>query len=607
MFILSKKQFLKLIKAPLRVKSTDKKSKFRGLSEQKIRELLEDKEEWVKMTKSIQGRYKIAVISYLTGIIHYQPELVFQEFWKGAELVENKVQIKRKLQNWLRSENFKFTEESSVAFEEKVAEREARTGLSQALIDAHLDDEDTFHPTPEINEESLLEELDDAEESVAEVFIDDEGVEKEGLVDVAVVEEVEIEEENSDEDCSVLNIFDQSGKLPIDPKGGRRTTWSCKFIQQSVELLASGETAASCFNFFSSMAKHYPELLGEGKMVPSITWFQRLRDGLPFLNAEHTRDVILKGNKFFLATDGAAMLDASKSMAVGVLNEEGRLHLLNIKKSQGGTGEEVAAQMLECIEETGVGRILKDKIELLMSDQEAAQLKANGIVAAQLTSEDNEEAPKTLTCAMHSVANCCSNSRKALEEVCPDAATLLDDIKCVYAKPKKGGYCQQDGRKDLLLLLRELDDCKKRIFTHDLGKRFGNDSRNSGALVLNFKTVMKVTKLEMHKYDDKKKNAEQESKFHRINKLCSGQQDGVLLDASTLFLNYASHLNVFHKRISKVGDDALTLQQLRDLFRSTLLRMQQVLDSKDPYSQLIDGAKLMSQSEESRFVVVGDH
>jgi len=77
MFILSKKQFLKLIKAPLRVKSTDKKSKFRGLSEQKIRELLEDKEEWVKMTKSIQGRYKIAVISYLTGIFElFYPFLI---------------------------------------------------------------------------------------------------------------------------------------------------------------------------------------------------------------------------------------------------------------------------------------------------------------------------------------------------------------------------------------------------------------------------------------------------------------------------------------------------------------------------------------------------
>jgi len=68
MFIFSKKQFVKLIKAPLRVESTDKKIRFRGLSEQKLRELFEDKEEWGKMTKLILGRHKMAVITYLTGI-----------------------------------------------------------------------------------------------------------------------------------------------------------------------------------------------------------------------------------------------------------------------------------------------------------------------------------------------------------------------------------------------------------------------------------------------------------------------------------------------------------------------------------------------------------
>jgi hypothetical protein len=105
---------------------------------------------------------------------------------------------------------------------------------------------------------------------------------------------------------------------------------------------------------------------------------------------------------------------------------------------------------------------------------------------------------------------------------------------------------------------------------------------------------MKVAKLEMHKYDQKRKKDEGESKFHRINKLCSVQQDGVLKDCSTLYLNYASHLNDFYKRISRVGNDALSLRQLRDLSRSTLLRMQKILDIEDPFSELIDGAKLMS-------------
>jgi len=61
MFVFSKKQFLMVIKARLRVKS-NKKSRSHGLSEQKIKELLEDKDEWAKMTKLTHGRYTLALL-----------------------------------------------------------------------------------------------------------------------------------------------------------------------------------------------------------------------------------------------------------------------------------------------------------------------------------------------------------------------------------------------------------------------------------------------------------------------------------------------------------------------------------------------------------------
>ena len=100
-------------------------------------------------------------------------------------------------------------------------------------------------------------------------------------------------------------------------------------------------------------------------------------------------------------------------------------------------------------------------------------------------------------------------------------------------------------------------------------------------------------------FDQRRKRDDQESKFDRIVKLCSGQQDGVVLDAAALFLNYAANLNDFHKKISRVGDEALTLLRLKDLFRSTLQRMQRILDDDNPYEALIDAARLMSESEES--------
>jgi hypothetical protein len=107
--------------------------------------------------------------------------------------------------------------------------------------------------------------------------------------------------------------------------------------------------------------------------------------------------------------------------------------------------------------------------------------------------------------------------------------------------------------------------------------------------------VLKCTKLKKFQFDQKKSRNE-ESKFHRIEKLCSGQNDGYLLDSAVLFLNYAAFLNFFHKKISRVGEDALTLSQLKNLFKSTLLRMQTTLDSDEPYAALIDSARLMSES-----------
>ena len=72
-----------------------------------------------------------------------------------------------------------------------------------------------------------------------------------------------------------------------------------------------------------------------------------------------------------------------------------------------------------------------------------------------------------------------------------------------------------------------------------------------------------------------------------------------MLDAAALFLNYAANLNDFHKKISRVGDVALTLSRLKDLFKSTLQRMKRILDDENPYAALIDAARLMSESEES--------
>ena len=69
MLFFSKKRFLKVIKAPLRVENTVKKSNFCDLTETKIRDILEDKAEWIKLTETRKGKLRSGVIPYLTGFL----------------------------------------------------------------------------------------------------------------------------------------------------------------------------------------------------------------------------------------------------------------------------------------------------------------------------------------------------------------------------------------------------------------------------------------------------------------------------------------------------------------------------------------------------------
>jgi len=101
--------------------------------------------------------------------------------------------------------------------------------------------------------------------------------------------------------------------------------------------------------------------------------------------------------------------------------------------------------MLSIIDDTGVGRILQNKIECLMTDQSAAQVRANMAVVEKLTRGDDIE-PATLYCAMQTTSNGSKYAKEDLKEVSPDSSCLLDDIKNVYGKPPKSGYTQKDGR-----------------------------------------------------------------------------------------------------------------------------------------------------------------
>ncbi|CAG5112440.1 Oidioi.mRNA.OKI2018_I69.chr2.g6656.t1.cds [Oikopleura dioica] len=327
------------------------------------------------------------------------------------KLAKKKNQVRRDLERWFRDDNEFFCKEDSIHFDAKELGKRS-TGLSQVLQATEINEENEANES--LMNEAFLEDSSEQEEEWLPGSDEDEEAGK-AIEMVEVVGAEEIENENDEKKRiavgGINDIFLRSAWLPNYGKGGDNKTWSPKFINLSLEMLIKGETASSIHNFFKTTAKYYPELLGEEKRVPSPDWFERLRDSLKYLNEEHTKDVILKGKRFHLASDGAAMLDASKTISVGLINESGKLHLIGTELAIGGTSQIIADQMIGIVNKTGLGRIIGEKIDLLMSDQQSAQINANAVVAEKLTREINKDAPPSLFCAMHCVANCDKNSQ----------------------------------------------------------------------------------------------------------------------------------------------------------------------------------------------------
>jgi hypothetical protein len=67
MFIFSKKIFLKTIREPLRVRTTDKNVRFTGFTEEKLKKIMSNADEWAVLTRKAGRDKYIGVIPYLAG------------------------------------------------------------------------------------------------------------------------------------------------------------------------------------------------------------------------------------------------------------------------------------------------------------------------------------------------------------------------------------------------------------------------------------------------------------------------------------------------------------------------------------------------------------
>lgn len=196
--------------------------------------------------------------SLFKDVILKQPELVFEGYRLSGDIMERKRDVIRKLAHFLRKENFQFTLEDKVCFEEQLEERDARAGLIQIFQESDLIGGDADDADKDI----VME-----EDEYLDALLGD--GDKDEAVEEAVAEENAIDEREADDDESILDMFLMNAELPVNPKGGPRSTWNTKFIELATNLIASGDTAASCHTFFATTAHFYPELLGDNKLIAS--------------------------------------------------------------------------------------------------------------------------------------------------------------------------------------------------------------------------------------------------------------------------------------------------------------------------------------------------
>lgn len=67
MFILNKKEVLKMVGKPLSLKSTDKKNRFTRFSEEKLEKIMNSVDEWASLTRTYDRDKYVGVIPFLAG------------------------------------------------------------------------------------------------------------------------------------------------------------------------------------------------------------------------------------------------------------------------------------------------------------------------------------------------------------------------------------------------------------------------------------------------------------------------------------------------------------------------------------------------------------
>lgn len=196
-------------------------------------------------------------------------------------------------------------------------------------------------------------------------------------------------EETVEEELHRLRQENQALKKKFEPmtslfrtfpgKHGRSFTYGPEMDKLTISLLAEGESAEGILRFYNTLAREFPVLIDNDdqfeKKVPSDYYVRQLRDMIGPLNEGHLDNFLNGSSSITLMVDDSPVADNENVVAISLCNDAGKVHNLVMDYTTAKSGEEIAAEMIHLVTESGRGPQIFSKLKAIQSDLAPKQVK----------------------------------------------------------------------------------------------------------------------------------------------------------------------------------------------------------------------------------------
>ena len=168
-------------------------------------------------------------------------------------------------------------------------------------------------------------------------------------------------------------------------KHGRSFTYGPEMDKLTISLLAEGESAESIRRFYNTLVREFPILVENDdqfeKKVPSDYYVRKLRDTIGSLNKGHLDYFLDQSSTITLMVDDSPVADNENVVAISLCNEAGKVHNLVMDYTAAKSGEEIAAEMIHLVTDSGRGSQIFSKLKAIQSDLAPKQVKVRLMIS----------------------------------------------------------------------------------------------------------------------------------------------------------------------------------------------------------------------------------